>query len=827
MNGNGRDKMDKRIVALGDGTYGVEVYRGLNAPGLDFYEQAKKDLGIDLKDNPNYCLCSDGVEDDYGISESIYEEIIVYRIINLSDIITRVDEPLVMPEPIASEEMEEETKGKNQDMLDKLWGNAAKRREYKDRYERFISHLVERDGYSVIEDYPEKAQDEAFLQLTEFSYRLERLSRAQNGDHSKYLEAIRLYRCTGNMPKDENGKEYTESSLIDLLMRQDEEYIATNNYAYNQHQTTHQNLKTLGKHGEKGAYYPLREIVEENEKTGRKKFNAKALALDVVSVPMNAFVFLLNHTKKPIYSFVGTAVVAPIQDLIFRSKQSAASVYKSLATHRYQARKDIFEQLMDMALVIENIEREKKGEPPLNPNTFGYALKKAFVPRFQALSRAKEGNIIIASAKAIEIEESAKDHERAKKQQQTLGIALVTRKKELMDALTELDLVWQTEKDPSKRQHIEYIQEQIRKKLKDVDLCIQANNDQPVPGVVQTDPISLSIHEEANRSNITRVVSGVATAARVGAISYLGPKISKWIQEQVGETTIKLPDKVVEERHVIPEKVEVKRSALENLSIGEAYDKSDKVIDYYAHGAGSQVAAPTRPYFRGVDFVWEGKEYSGVCLDNWGNYQYATMHLGRNPESSDKLFDVLAHVYSETTHQPMTGKDIIDQIVNSSDPETAAKKFSEGVRFWIDYDGDTSKVAEGWVEAKDMLVDFVTKTSEHVEIVKKVIEGDTVMIPLLQCRKVVDPRILSAVIALSGGEFVDLYDLLRRTRSKTEMQKQGLVGRVLKPFEKATDKPLQQRQTDNVYGFTGTRRGDYDSSYNEEDFTPDTPHKTR
>ncbi len=820
-------KLSKRMIALGDGVYGVEVYRGLKAPGLDLFKRVKEELGIDLKNNPNYRFCSDGVEDDYGISESIYEEIVVYRIVNLSDVVQRVEEPLVIPKPIASAEQEEEEKGKNQDMLDKLWGNAAKRKEYKERYERFISHLVKRGSYSVIEDYPEKAQDEAFLQLTEFSYRLERLSRAQSGDKSKYLEAIRLYKCTGSLPKDSEWHEYTDEELIDLLMHQDEEYIATNNYAYNQHQTTHQNLKTLGKHGEKGSYYPLREIVEENEKTGRKKFNARALASDIVSVPTNAFVFLLNHTKKPLYAFVGKSVVAPIQDLIFKSKQSAAAVYKDLATHRYQARKDIFEQLMDMALIIENIEREKKGEKPLKPNALAYALKKAFVPRFQAIFRAKEGNIIIASAKAIEIEESAKDHERAKQQQQALGIALVARKKELMDALTDLDLAWQTEKKDSTRQHIESLQKMIREKIDDIDLCIRANNEHPVPGVVQTDPISLSIHEEANRSNITRVVSGIATVARVGAISYLGPKITRWIQKQCGEMTVQLPDTVIEEQHVIPGKVEVRRKALEDLSIGEAYDKTDKVIDYYAHGAGNQVAAPARPHFRGVDFVWEGKEYSGVCLDNWGDIQYATMHLSSNPNSSDKLFEILARVYSETTHQPMTAKDIIDKIASSPDPEAAARKFSEGIRFWVDYDGDTSKVAEGWVEAKDILVDFVTKTSEHVETVKRVVGGDIAIIPLLKCSKVVDPRILSAIIALSGGELGDLYDLLRRTKSKTELQRQGLIGRTLKPIEKATDKPLQERQTDNTYGFTGTRRGDYESSYNEEDFTPDTPHKTR
>ena len=56
--------------------------------------------------------------------------------------------------------------------------------------------------------------------------------------------------------------------------------------------------------------------------------------------------FIRNYTKRPLYSFVGMGV-SSIHKIIFNSKQNIVGVYKDKRTHRYEARKDLYEQLYE------------------------------------------------------------------------------------------------------------------------------------------------------------------------------------------------------------------------------------------------------------------------------------------------------------------------------------------------------------------------------------------------------------------------------------------------------------------------------------------------
>ena len=93
----------------------------------------------------------------------------------------------------------------------------------------------------------------------------------------------------------------------------------------------------------------------------------------------------------------------------------------------------------------------------------------------------------------------------------------------------------------------------------------------------------------------------------------------------------------------------------------------------------------------------------------------------------------------------------------------------------------------------------------------------------LVTKKVIDPRILSVIIALGADEVLDLYDLLRRTKSKEEMKKEGTHLGEVQPHQKETNKPYTERNISNKWNFTGNKREDYDSLYDESEFGADTP----
>ena len=112
-------------------------------------------------------------------------------------------------EPKEEKELDTEDDEKKrliQDMIDKYYGNSEKEKEYKTRYKRFKSHIINKefkylkDGEvltgtckSIDKAYPEYEEDIKFLQFDEYGIRLERLTRAELGDFSLYEIIVNEY----------------------------------------------------------------------------------------------------------------------------------------------------------------------------------------------------------------------------------------------------------------------------------------------------------------------------------------------------------------------------------------------------------------------------------------------------------------------------------------------------------------------------------------------------------------------------------------------------------------------------------------------------------
>ena len=848
-----------KIKKLSEGVYGLEIKRSFLGDG-NFADnlRLKKELGVeeDVIDNPKYHIeFIEGAYDANAIDDKPYTDVIIYKVYNTLTPVEPIDrtkpktpvneptnepvneptnepvneptnEPVNEPtnEPVNEpekepEQIDPEVKRKVQDMLDKYFGNKQKEKEYRKRYKRFISHLKETEGICTIEDYPEKESDERFLQLQEYSYKIERLSRAEKGDFKMYQDAVEIYRLTDTMPMDEEGKEFGEEEIINLLRAQDQEYVETNNYAYNQHKTTNQNLKTLGKHGEKTAYIALEDAITEKE--GKAKVNFGAIRRNIIPALFNTGMFIRNYTKRPLYSFVGMGV-SSIHKIIFNSKQNIVGVYKDKRTHRYEARKDLYEQLYDYFTLLKNKEREALGKKPIKTNGLLYAFKKAFVPRFHAIFRAKEGNKIVEVARANEIEASAKEISGIKEYQEELKSTLKTKQKEAKQEIDNIKEEIAKEKDKEKKQALEFLKAKMLINLEDIEKDMELADKMNIPGIIQTDPISLAQHEKANRENITKVVSAVATAARIAAARLLGPKLFKYIKEKT-TTYEEVPARDITVREWIPG--EPSKEDLQNITLGEALDQKTGQVTYAGDGSGRIVPSPKGEiYYRGIAFKENGELISGT--DGIGyNWQmgptgvpYSTSQISEL-DSDSKLLDVMAETMTNTTGKKVTSDELAEQIVNSSNPQATFEQMTKDMMIWVST--QPTGVATGWGKT-DLTKIIENAVAGHYELVTEHIDGYVVPVTIEEVRKVIDPRIVVALSALAADEVVDLYDLLRRTKSKEEMHKEGNYGEV-KPFQKETNAPYDERSDENKWGLTGNEKEDRKSLYDEAAMGADTP----
>ncbi len=762
---------------------------------------------------------------------------------------TQIPTPQV-PIPIVKREPEQEAREKDllvQDMLDKYYGNPQKRKEYITRYKRFKSHIVDKAFQYVDQNgllrtgtcktidttYPEYAEDAQFLQLGEYAFRLERLSRAELGDFSLYEQSVNEYIQLRRLA----GEEVEESieEIINLLQGEDAEYISTNNFTYNAHRATSENLKTLGKHGEQVSYIPMAQ-----EKTFKAKVG------NIARVLANAGILVRKYTTAPISRAIGKFIIRPVHELLFDADQQPAGVYRGQRTHRYLARKVFFESQYLKELEEENERRLANNEPLKKIN----GLVLAFKPRLQAIFQYREGNIAVLNAGAYDIEVSYETIQRDKFEKEQQRVLLVTSIDRL---LREIELLKEKVNNPSGTRYteqeragdlvrIDYLTSRVIEKQKQLDILLRDGKD-----IIQTDAISLETHDMANKENMTKVVTGVKTAVRIGAIRFIGPRIKKLvtenIEQEVPETvTYRTPDttKTIP-AHYDETIAQVPRTKIKDVKISEITSPESDVVTRSALG-GKTTRVKSNFYTRGIAF--EGDALSAADANGFSltttlhgkKVVLAKAQLAINPD--DSIFEVYAQVHNKVRGTSLTGQDIMDQIINSANPEQELQRMFGRTKLWVS--NSPTGVPTGWKTVSDIVLDLATEEELVDQIVKEFVEEQVITIPgevvtetvvrkivKENLREIIDWRYGALEGILLAGGIGDLNDILRRTRSKEEAIGEKKIDFPQKSQKKPKHSQVPAHQKNNKaklgkrqygyrkYNFQGHKRGDYASTYNE------------
>ena len=694
-------------------------------------------------------------------------------------------------EPVDTEEE------KVQDMLDKYYGNPKKEKEYKMRLKRFKSHIISIDGYKKVEDYPEKAEDEKFLQLEEFSYKLECLTRMANGDDSEYRYLLSVYKEMGafnHLPKKEDGTEYTDEELINYLMYLDEMYIKTNNSAYNQHLNTQENLKTLGKYGEKMKYFQLKPIRNENG-----KIELKQIAGNIAKGAFNIFLFGRNNISAPIHKIVGTYIAAPIHKLLFDSEKHAAGLYKNKRTHRYEARKDYFEQML---LEEESQKEEKTGK-------FKFALKLIFGTRFKAIFNYKEGNIAVLSAGANDIADSFNNREVLRVQKEKLDYKLKVEAESIKQKIGALQRKIAKEQDQDVIKEMEEKIKKYEERLEEISYILK----RPLPGIIQTDAVSLDQHDRANNENITKTVAITKIVVNILLAKLLSNYLYKTILQRT-KTKKYIPGYY--DKQTITVNGNIDKESLENLTIQDLLDNADGTsVDYHALG-GNSVSRPDIDIARGMAIEHNGNVISssdGIGFDILGRTNTIV------PIDNDsKVFEIMAETMSKTLGKNITADDLINQVLNANNPETELESIINSLDIWTSI--KDSGIPTGWLDADGSNIVDMLLSDKTVDILKY-IPGGYKTLYATKLVTVVDKKTAAALAGLGVSTVGDLFELTRRTKTKEEREKEGTLTEKVKPFQRKTKKSYAERDLSNRWGFDGTKKGDYASLYDEDYDTDD------
>ncbi len=713
-----------------------------------------------------------------------------------------------------------------QDMLDKYYGNPSKRREYIRRYKRFKSHVIDKKFQYVDQNgalkngtcktidtsYPEYEEDAQFLQLKEYGARLERLTRATYGDVSLYRIIINDYVRSGQ------PLGMSEENAINLLLALDQEYVETNNYAYNAHQATNENLKTLGKHGERVSYIPM-----SKEKT------AKAALGNVVATLVNGGILVRNYTTAPIHRLVGKGVVSKIHGMIFDPKKSPAGVYAGQRTHRYEARKVYFQSLYLQGLEEENARRIANNQPLVKSKGLVFAFK----PRFQAIFKYQEGNRAVLNAGAHDIdmayEAIQQEKQRVEGQRSALIWQINQKLQEIQYVRTRLstnkDETYTTLERAKDERYLGNLENELINLQQQLRLLDFSDKD-----IIQTDAISLSTHDMANKENVTKVVTGVKLAAKLAAGYFIAKRIKTTKVEQ--EEIIVSKDKVVKTDptyEVITEGEEVVPYSVDynNVTLGDLLEESDvDTVTRVAANANKTVKAKG-DIIRGISFknghLSVGDKESFVT----SNIVDAELQISPN----DRLLDVYARALNKIRHtDEWTEARVIEILNNKNDPlhQTVINDL-ESTSLWLSssYEGKP----RGWFR----LSDVIHVNDEVVKPVERVIEipGEIQIIPEFERiireipKEVIDWRWDAARKMILISTLEDLNEILRRTRDKEEVLGEKSYAMPLKNQEvlRETKVPAHQRDNKKRYGkrhytydkyhFVGTKDGDRASGYNE------------
>lgn len=726
--------------------------------------------------------------------------------------------PFPDPEPEPEEPEKEPARKPRQTMLQQFYGDRAAEEKRVKTFDRFKSHVTKKmiDTYDedgtkrsievyTIEDYEGKAQDSDELLLDGYQTRLERLSRAHQKDFSPYEREFKRLKTTAikeimlkyeEMHKlnPEEAEKFKESAMatvadfnspeferdaIQALIDQDTEFIETNNYTYNSRQNTAENLKTLGKDGEKSVKAQI-----SDEQSFAQKFGLKA---------MNTMITIRNHTKVPVNRAIGTWVASPIyralmgvkqakskepvnvdgylitpmEDMLATSQKHSRGMFRNKPSHRYHARKDYFIEEEKIALAQKMQEERSEGKEPRV--TVGSLIKLAIVPRVRAITEYKDGNVAILNAGLHDLEEATAERNSQMAHKRHRIINSMKRIASYDKEIEDLNSLLKITKDPIEKEKIEATikqRELWRGKLE--GRLIEAERTEI--DSVSTDAVSMSQHDKANKANMTTVVRGFKTAARIATGAY----ISKYLYQEVIKKG-KTPDT---SKWIPPEEVEkevtetitktvpgMDKADVGNITLEDIYDKGSGLLTYDAHG-GNQIVDNTS-FFRGLAFEYQGKLFSGSDGKGFDPTALTDVKLDQVIDKDTTLVSLVQEVLQDKLGKQFTTDQINDLIASGQ---------ISGFDVWR----STSEtgIPMGWLNASEIVPNIISSGSHTIteEVTRTVIEtipGRWEIIPgeeyLYEVTQL-NPAVLAAEFGLAASEIADLNEFLRYTRSQEDIQ---------------------------------------------------------
>ncbi len=820
-----------------------------------------------------------------------------------------------IPEP----ELELEEKPR-QVMLQQYYGDRSAERRRRKTFDRFKSHVVKKpieiydtEGKKrtvqvyTVEDYEGRTEDSNELLLEGYSTRLERLSRAHEGDFSPYereLDSLRADAVKEIMEKyaemhevnPEEAEKFKKTAMeevaslsdsefrkkaIQALIDRDTEFIETNNYGYNSHQNTQENLKTLGKYGERAVKAQV-----SVDQPALQKFGLHSL---------NVLIEIRNHTTAPVNRAIGTFVAAPVHRALFRvtksksrqpvnvdgylitpmedmlatSQRHSVGMFKNKPTHRYTARKDYFieeaSRECQARLKRQAEARATKTGEKYNPDSVkrtspGTLLRLAIIPRIKAVVNYKEGNVAVLNAGLHDLEEAAQDRlsqMHSKKVKLTsLARRIAACDKEIQD-LKDLEAAV---KDPIKKQQlVKAIEQREHYRLllegRETEISrIEIDS-------VQTDAVSMSQHDKANKSNITKVVKGVKTAGRVAA----GVYISRYLYREVAHQA-KTPDRYryikgetrVEHRIVTEVEPGLDEEGIGALTLEDIYSQGSGSL--YQYVTGGNTIGDNTSFFRGLAFRYNGKLFSGSDGVGFDPTKLTDTKIDQIINEDTSLVSIVQEILQDTTQQSFTTEQIEQMILKGE---------ITGLNIWRS--SSEQGVPGGWLDASEILSELISGGTHEVK--KEVLEtitlpGSLELIPgeeYIWYTTESNPVVVAAELGLGALELEDWNEIARFTRSQAsihmrsyktleEMKREndrkraeakGKEGsdqkgtksekrREIKAFQRSnkstqrhyayysramhegTRREAERREKTTVFeGFFGTRRADLESGYNE------------
>lgn len=559
-------------------------------------------------------------------------------------------------------------------------------------------------------------------------------------DDLKLLQLEEIQEKLEKVSKYSAGDTSVYTSEKDL--EEDRKYLDTNNFAYNRNAITTQNLKTLGRYG-------------ENVTTPSKILNTLLIARNKITAPINRF--------------IGRGVSKAYGNIFTGN----AGLYSNKRTHRYSARRNFF----------LNEERKKANEQGKKFRIFP-AIMKA---RLKAITNYKEGNDKILKYGEESIRASMLKIQEAKLLEDKYK-AVTYHIKDLMEKYL---IITNTEEKAEIRKQLS-IAINEKDKIEQSPIFVE-NNIQKI-GLSQTDAITLEEHIQANKDNVTRVISGIKMAG-VAGIRYAGPKIRDWILEHSQikrlETQREWVPGYYEQQWIPGKKVEVKsyteEELLNNFQINKLMEASNDKIAYYSYGDLEKVVNRTGlNYFRGAAQKIDGKV---ISLSDGNGFDITGITNGILPQNilvnghiSDQatLFDIIAALRTKAG-KATTRDEIIQTILKENSIEAqnrVIKELTEGLEFWESI--NKKGIATGWNDASFEINTVIDKLSDLIKSKNIETEGHYAQVFIdgfwKEVQKevtVINPRILKAcnitenmVKGLTTAEIVEIiYENLRSGES--------------------------------------------------------------